>query len=191
MEALLIMIAALLADNLLLTKLFGIESFFGATQKTSVAVLYGVLVTSVTVSAGAVSLLFYNFVLKPFNIGFFKTFATVMIVSLFICIVQLVITSVYKNEDSDTENVLPLISSNCVILGSVLLCIENGLSFGMSFIYLLFAGLGFTLSMLVFSSVQKRLTVTDVPECFRGIPILLVSCALAAMAFAGFFGISF
>lgn len=191
MEALIILIAALLVDNLLLTKLFGVESFFGATQKTSGALLYGGLVTLVTVLAGTVALTFYNFVLEPLKIGYFKTFATVIVIALFICIVQFVITATYRKEDSAAECALPLISSNCVILASVLTCIESGLSFGMSLFFLLCSGLGFTLSMIVFSSIQKRLAVTEVPESFRGIPILLISCALVAMAFSGFFGISF
>lgn len=194
MEAILILICAILCDNLLLTKLFGVESFFTATEKPSGAALYGGLVTGVTVISGSAVFglsKLYAFMLNTKDVKLFTTFTSVIVISAIICAFQLVSSKISKRAHSAVEATIPLISSNCIVLGAVLTCIRNGLSFGMSLVYLLAAGIGFTFVMLVFSGVQKRLESSNVAECFRGIPILLISCALAAMAFSGFFGLSF
>jgi len=191
MEALVILITALLADNLLLTRLFGVESLFTATQKPSGAALYGGLVTLVTVTAGTVVLLINNFVLVPLKITFFRTFVSVIVITLIICVIQLISSSVLRKLNAQIESALPLISGNCVVLGSILLSIESSLPFGMSLLYLLFAGIGFSIVMLVFSSIMMKIEVSELPECIKGVPVILISCALVAMAFSGFFGISF
>ncbi len=191
MEAILVVLAAILVDNLLLTKLFGVESFFTATEKTSGSAIYGGLVTGVTIIAGTASLALYRFVFEPLNITFLVTFTSVIIITAVICLVQLVSSKISGIAHSVVEANLPVITSNCVVLGSILLCIENKLSFGMSVLFLLSSGIGFTFVMLVFSSIQKKFEDSDISESFRGIPILLLSCALAAMAFSGFYGLSF
>ncbi|MBE6587211.1 MAG: hypothetical protein E7647_02205 [Ruminococcaceae bacterium] len=191
MEAILVVLAAILADNLLLSRLFGIESFFTATEKPSGAALYGGLVTCVTVVAGSAVLALYKFVLAPLKITHFVTFLSVAVITCVICAIQLISSKVLGKAGNAVESALPVVSSNCVVIGSILLCIENGFSFPISVLFLLAAGVGFTLVMLVFSSVQMRLENSDMADSFRGIPILLISCALAAMAFSGFYGLSF
>lgn len=191
MEAILIVLAAILADNLLLSRLFGVESFFTATEKPSGAALYGGLVTLVTVVAGSAVLALYNFVLAPLKVTHFITFLSVLVITLVICAIQLVSSKISGKAHAAVEATLPVISSNCVVLGSILLCIENSFSFGLSVLFLLAAGIGFTFVMLVFSSVQRRLENSEMAYSFRGISILLISCALAAMAFSGFYGLSF
>lgn len=191
MEALVIFLGALLCDNFLLTRLFGVESFFTATEKPVGAALYGCLVTGVTVISGSAVIALYKFVFVPLDITFLVTFAAVMVITAITCAVQLISSKISKRTHSAVEAAIPMVSSNCIILGSVLICIENQLSFAMSVVYLLAAGLGFTLAMLIFCCVQKRLANTTMAESFRGIPILLLSAAIAAMAFSGFYGLSF
>ena len=191
MEAILIVLAAILADNLLLSRLFGVESFFTATEKPKGAALYGGLVTLVTVVSGSMILALYNFVLAPLKITHFITFLSVIIISFVICAVQIISSTISGKAHSAVEATLPVISSNCVVLGSILLCIENSYSFPISVLFLIGAGIGFTLVMLVFSSVQMKLENSDKADSFRGISILLISCALCAMAFSGFYGLSF
>ncbi|MBE6714224.1 MAG: hypothetical protein E7575_02915 [Ruminococcaceae bacterium] len=191
MESILIVISALLVDNFLLTKLFGIESIFVASEKPSHAALYGGLVTGITVVSGTLILALYNGILVKTEMTSVVTFASVIIINTLICAVQLLSARVSKKAHSAVEATLPMVSGNCVILGAVLLCIEQSLSFGMSVLFLLSAGIGFTFTLFVFCSVQKRLENTLPAESFRGIPILLVSAGLAAMAFSGFYGISF
>ena len=191
MDAILIVLAAILADNLLLSKLFGVESFFTATEKPKGAALYGGLVTCVTVIAGALVLALYNLVLAPLKVTHFVTFLSVIVITCVICAVQFVSSKISRKAHAAVEATLPVVSSNCVVLSSILLCIENSYSFPISVLFLIAAGIGFTLMMLVFSSVQMKLENSDMADSFRGIPILLISCALAALAFSGFYGLSF
>lgn len=191
MEAIIVVLGAILADNLLLSKLFGIESFFTATEKPANAALYGGIVTGVTVISGTAVLALYRFVFEPLKITYLTTFTAVIIITAVICAIQLISSKISHSAHAEVEAILPVITSNCIVLGSVLLCIESSLSFGMSMLYLLAAGVGFTFAMLVFSSVQKKLENSDMAHNFRGIPILLISAALAAMAFSGFYGFNF
>ncbi len=191
MEAIIFVIGAILVDNLLLSKLFGLESFFTASEKPANAAFYGGIVTGVTVISGTFILCLYNFVFEPLKITFLTTFTSVIVITAVVCAVQIIASKISKVVNAAVEAALPMVTSNCVVLGSVLLCIENDLSFGMSVLFLLAAGVGFTLAMLIFSCVQKRIEVSSTSDSFRGIPILLISAALAAMAFSGFFGLSF
>ena len=191
MESILIVFCAMLVDNFLLTRLFGVESFFTATEKPVGAALYGCLVTGVTVVSGTAIVSLYKFVLEPLNLRFLTTFASVIIITAITCAIQLISSGMSKKVHMAIEGAVPMVSSNCIVLGSVLLCIEKAYSIELSVIYLLSAGIGFTLAMLIFCCVQKRLSNTFMSESFRGIPILLLSAALAGMAFSGFYGLSF
>lgn len=191
MEALLVLFGALLADNLLLSRLFGIESFFATSEKTSKAAVYGAAVTVVTVLSGALSLAVYELVLTKLHITFMATFVSVLIISAVVCGMNLLSRTLSEKIHKFYMGNMPMIASNCVVLGSVMICIENGFSYGISMLYFLGAGIGFTIALLVFSSVRERLALSDPPKCFRGLPILLLSACFAAMAFSGFFGLSF
>ncbi len=191
MEALAILFGALLADNLLMNKLFGVESFFTSSEKPSRAAAYGGAVTIITFIAGALSLCVYELVLVPLHIGFMSTFVSVLIISATVYGANLLTEKISAKMHGFFGGVMPMISTNCVVLGSIVLCIENDISYGLSLLYLLGAGLGFTISVLVFSSVRERLAVSEPPRSFRGLPILLLSAFFAAMAFSGFLGLSF
>ncbi len=191
MGSMIIVFSALLADNLFFSRLFGVESFFVPSRKLSDAAAYGGIVTFVTVLSGAVSLALYNFVFSPLKLGAIMTFMSVLIISAVVCGVNFAIGKASGGNRAKFSASLPMITTNCVVLGSIMLAVENSLSYGMSVLYLLLAGVGFTLAMLVFSSVRERLELAEPPESFKGLPILLLSASFAAMAFAGFFGFSF
>lgn len=191
MEALLVLFGALLADNLLLSRLFGIESFFTTSEKASKAAAYGATVTAVTVLSGALSLAVYELVLAKLHITFMATFVSVLIICAVVCGINLLSRTVSAKFHSFYTGNLPMITTNCVVLGSIMICIENGISYAVSMLYLLGAGVGFTFALFVFSSVRERLDLSDPPRSFRGLPILLLSACFAAMAFSGFFGLSF
>ena len=191
MQAILVIIAALLVDNFLLSKLFGIETFFTASDKPSNAVLYGGLVTGITVIAGGATLALYKLVYLPLSITYLTTFSAVVIITALICAVQLFSSKVIKKYNATIEAALPMVSGNCVVLGAVLLAIENDLAFGTGLLFLLAAGIGFTFVLLIFCSVQMRMEIATPAESFRGVPILLIVAAIAAMAFSGFYGLSF
>ncbi len=186
-----IIIAAIFADNLLLSRLFGIESFFSSSEKRSSSLVYGGLVTLVTVIAGTVTVVLNRYVFTPLGIEYMSTFATAMVILAVICGLHLLSKRISeKLYVSFTVN-MPMISTNCVVMGAARMCTEYSLPIGQSALFLLAAGVGFTLSLLIFSSVQERLenvSMRAVPS-FRGLPILLLSAAFAAMAFAGFCGV--
>lgn len=190
MEAMLVIFTALLADNLLFTRLFGAESFFAPSKRAADAAAYGIIVTLVTVLSGAVSLALYKFVFSPLKLGYIITFISVPVISATVCGAHFAACKLGGKHRRFAADI-PLITTNCVVIGSIMLCVENSYSYGASLLYLLFAGLGFTLAMLVFSAVRERLELADPPECFEGLPILLLSASFAAMAFSGFYGLSF
>lgn len=191
MESMIIIFGALLADNLLLSHLFGVEEFFTPSRRLSKTAAFGGIVTLVTLLSGAISLALYNFVFSPLGMSSVATFLSVLIISGVACGINLLIRkTAHASSDRFAFNI-PMITTNCVVLGSIMLCVENSLSLGMSILYLLFAGLGFTLALIVFGSVRERLELADPPESFKGLPILLLSASFAAMAFAGFYGLSF
>lgn len=191
MQSILVILAALLADNFLLSKLFGVESFLTASEKPRHSALYGCLVTAVTVVGGGLSVALYKLVYKPLNITYLVTFSSVIIITATLCAFQLLSSKVLKKYNKSIQSALPMISGNCVVLGAVLLTIENELSFGASLLFLFAAGIGFTAVIMIFSSVQMKMELASPSESFRGIPILLITAALAAMAFFGFYGLSF
>ena len=190
METMIIIFAALLADNLLLSHLFGVEAFFTPSRRLSQTAAFGGLVTLVTLVSGAISLALYNFVFSPLGIGSASTFISVLIISGVVCGFNLIVRKMGASVDKFSLNI-PMITTNCVVLGSIMLCVKNSLSFGTSLLYLIFAGLGYTLALVVFASIRERLELAEPPESFKGLPILLLSASFAAMAFAGFYGLSF
>jgi len=191
MQALLVIIVALLADNFLLSRLFGVESFLTASEKPSSAALYGGLVTGVTVVAGGLSIALYKLVFAPLKINYMLTFSSVIIITAVICLFQLFSSKVLVKFSKSIEATLPMVSGNCVVLGAILLAVENELSFGVSLLFLLAAGIGFTFVIMIFSSVQIKMEMAAPAESFKGIPILLITAAIAAMAFSGFYGLNF
>ena len=191
MQALLVIIAALLADNFLLSRLFGVESFLTASEKPSSAALYGGLVTGVTVVAGGLSIALYKLVFAPLKINYMLTFSSVIIITAVICLFQLFSSKVLVKFSKSIEATLPMVSGNCVVLGAILLAVENELSFGVSLLFLLAAGIGFTFVIMIFSSVQIKMEMAAPAESFKGLPILLITAAIAAMAFSGFYGLNF
>lgn len=184
-----VILAAIFADNFLLARFFGIESFFSASEKKSTSLLYGALVTAVTVSAGTVAVVLNKFVFAPLNIEYMSTFVTALVIFSVICALHILSKKVSEKAYKRMSESVPLLSTNCVVMGAVRLCAENSLSMGNSVLFLLAAGVGFTVALLIFSAVQERLENVSCVPSFKGLPILLLSAAFAAMAFAGFAGL--
>lgn len=191
MNALLVLFSAILVDNLFMTKLFGIESFFTSPEKPSKSAAYGGIVLLVTFVSGSICLALNKFVFAYLKIGYVMTFVSVLVITAVIALTQiiskLISESFYKNV---TKN-MPILSTNCVIIGSIMICAESSLGYGMSLLYLIGAGVGFIIALLIFSAIRERLQLSDTSPSFEGIPILLLSVALCAMAFSGFTGLRF
>lgn len=183
-----IMLAGILTNNMVLSKFLGICPFLGVSKKVSTAFSMGVAVTIVMVIATAVTHPIYTYLLA----GRFEYLETIIFILVIASIVQLIETFLKKFVPPIYKALgiyLPLITTNCAVLGITMLNITDELNFVNSLFNALAAGLGFMLAMLLFSGVRQRMETSDVPEFLKGLPITLIAAALVSLSFLGFAGI--
>ncbi len=190
MDILLLIISAVLLENFIFVKFLGCCPFFGLSDKPSNAIGMGCAVTFVMTVATAATWFVYNVILVPLELAYLKTIAFILIIAALVQLIEMFLRKYVKSLYSALGIYLPLITTNCAILGCALLCVNNGYGFGKSVLYGFFSAIGFTMAIVVFAGVRARLEYADVPKCFKGIPIALVSAGLVAMAFSGFQGAS-
>ena len=147
-----------------------------------------VAVTLVMVVATAVTWTIYNYILSP-NYTYLETIVFILVIAAIVQLIEIVLKRYIKPVYNALGIYLPLITTNCAVLGITMLNITNGLNFVQSLFNALGAGLGFMLAMLLFSGVRERLETADIPEFLKGLPITLVAAALVALSFLGFAGI--
>ena len=160
--------------------------FLGLSDKTSNAVGMGLAVTFVMAVSTAVTWCIYHFVLVPAQLEYLKTIAFILVIAALVQLLEMFLRKMVPALYAALGIYLPLITTNCAILGSALLCIQNGYNFLESIIFSTGSALGFTMAIVIFSFVRERVALADTPKCFKGVPIALVTAGLIAMAFAGF-----
>lgn len=183
-----LLLAGLLTSNMVLSKFLGICPFLGVSKKVGTAFSMSVAVTLVMVISTAVTHPIYTHLLA----GRFEYLETIVFILVIAAIVQLIETVLKKFIPPVYKALgiyLPLITTNCAVLGITMLNITDGLNFVQSVFNALGAGLGFMLAMLLFSGVRERLETADIPEFMKGLPITLVSASLVSLSFLGFAGI--
>ncbi len=190
MDFLLIVISGLLLENFIFVKFLGCCPFFGLSDKPSNAIGMGCAVTFVMTVSTAATWFIYNIILVPLDLAYLKTIAFILIIASIVQIIEMFLKKYVKALYSALGIYLPLITTNCAILGCALLCVNNGYGFVKSVLYAFFSALGFTLAIVVFAGVRAKVEFADVPKCFKGIPIALVTAGLLAIAFSGFQGAS-
>ncbi len=183
-----IFISAMLIDNLVLSKFMGICPFLGVSKKVNSAFGMGIAVIFVMVSATIVTYPIYTFLLKPFGLEYLRTVAFILIIALFVQIVEIILKKTIPPLYKSLGVFLPLITTNCAVLGVTLLNIDNELNFINSLSNAIGGGLGFTLALLLFSGVRMKLETCDIPDAFKGVPITFVSASIVALSFMGFAG---
>lgn len=182
-----IALAAILVNNFVLSQFLGICPFMGVSKKVETALGMGMAVTFVMGVASAVNWPI-NELLNKLNLGFMQTVTFILVIA---SLVQFVEMFLQKSMPALYESLgvfLPLITTNCAVLGVVLLNTQYTFGFVQSVVYGVFGGLGFMLAICLFASVREKLEFADYPECFEGFPICLVSAGLLALAFMGFSG---
>ncbi len=188
-EMAIILLSAILVENFVLKRFLGICPFLGVSKKLDSAFGMSVAVTFVMVLSTAVTYPIYAGILEPSGYGYLQTIVFILVIAALVQLVEIVlkrhIPALYKS----LGIYLPLITTNCAVLGVTLLNFENGYTFAQSIVNSLGAGLGFMLAMVLFSGVRSRLEVADVPEAFKGLPITLVAAAIVSVAFVGFSGV--
>ena len=183
-----ILLGAILTNNMVLSKFLGICPFLGVSKKTDTALSMSIAVTLVMVVSTAVTWPIYHFILSP-NYTYLETIVFILVIAAIVQFIEIVLKRYIKPIYNALGIYLPLITTNCAVLGITMLNITNELGFVQSLVNALGAGLGFMLAMLLFSGVRERLETADIPEFLKGLPITLVAAALVSLSFLGFAGI--
>lgn len=184
-----ISLGAILINNFIMSQFLGCCPFFGVSKKIDTAVGMGMAVTFVMGLASAVTWLINTFVLLPLGLGFMQTVAFILVIATLVQFVEMFMMKSLPSLYQALGVFLPLITTNCAVLGVSLQNIQNGYNFIESVVYGITGGLGFTLSIVLFASIRERLSASaEYPKCFDGVPIALISASLMAMAFLGFSG---
>ena len=188
---LMIMFTAILTENFIFSRFYGCCPFLGVSDKPSTALGMGMAVTFVMTLSSAVTWAVYNYLLEPFGLEYLKTIAFILVIAAHVQYIEMFLKKNIPSLYSALGIYLPLITTNCAVLGAALVNIEEGYNFIESVVFGCSAALGFTLAIVVFAGVRERLVFANPPKAFRGFPILLISAGLAAMAFSGFSGMKF
>ena len=190
MEAILgILIAALLSQNFILVKFYGICPFMGVSKKIDTALGMGVAVTFVMALASALCWL-VNLILVKLNVQYMQTVAFILAIASIVQFVEMFLKKAVPALYKALGVFLPLITTNCAVLGVVLINVQEGYDLLLSTVNGAAGGLGFTLAIVLFASVRERVDKAEPPECFKGFPIALITAGLLALAFMGFSGLS-
>ena len=184
-----ILIAAILSQNFILVKFYGICPFMGVSKKIDTALGMGMAVTFVMALASAVCWLI-NEVLVMLGIQYMQTVAFILVIASLVQVVEMFLKKFVPALYKALGVFLPLITTNCAVLGVVLVNVQQGYNFLLSTVNGAAGGLGFTVAIVLFASVRERVNKADCPECFKGFPIALIAAGLLALAFMGFSGLS-
>lgn len=183
-----ILMTSVLVNNYVLSKFLGICPFLGVSKKTDQAVGMGVSVTFVMLLATAVTYPLQIYVLEPNGLGFLQTILFILVIAALVQFVEIVLKKYLPALHKSLGVYLPLITTNCAVLGVTLNNITDGYNFVESMTSSLGCGLGFLLAMVLFAGVRGRMEESNPPKAFRGIPITLVAASIVSLAFYGFTG---
>ena len=184
-----ILISTILVNNYIFAKFLGICPFLGVSSKTETATGMGVAVTFVVVIASAVTWLLQHFVLNVFGLEYLQTIVFILVIASLVQFVEMFIKKSSPSLYSAMGVFLPLITTNCMVLGVTVLNIQSDFNLFEAIINGLGASLGFTLALLLLSALRERMEIMPIPKPLQGVPIALVSAGLMAIAFMGFQGL--
>ena len=184
-----ILLSAILTENFILVKFYGICPFMGVSKKIDTALGMGMAVTFVMALASAACWAVSNLILQPLNLGYMQTVAFILVIASIVQVVEMFLKKSVPALYSALGIFLPLITTNCAVLGVALVNVQEGYNFLQSVVNGACGGLGFTLAIVLFAAVRERVDRTNCPECFKGFPLALISAGLMALAFMGFSGL--
>ena len=184
-----ILLTGILTENFVLSKFLGICPFLGVSKKASSSLGMGVAVTFVMIFATAATYPIYYGVLVPLEIEYMQTVAFILVIALLVQLVEMAMKKYMPPLYKALGVYLPLITTNCAVLGVTILNIDNGYGFGYSIVNAAGAGIGFLLVMLIFSGVRGRIERCNVPKALQGTSITLIAASIVSLAFIGFGGI--
>ncbi len=188
-EIIFIVIGAIFVNNIVLAQFLGCCPFLGVSKKLSSAIGMGMAVTFVLTLASVITWLVQVYLLERFDIGYLQTIAFILVIASLVQFVEMVIKKHSPDLYKALGVYLPLITTNCAVLGVALLNVERNYNFIEGLVYAVMAGIGFTIAIVIFASIRERLDVSETPKAFEGLPITLVTAALLSIAFMGFQGL--
>ncbi len=179
---------AILAENFILVKFLGICPFMGVSKKLDTSLGMGLAVIFVMALASAATWAVNEFLLVPLSLTYMQTVVFILVIAALVQFVEMFLQKALPALYQSLGIYLPLITTNCAVLGVALLNIQNGYTFLESVVYGITGGIGFTLAIVLFSSIRERLEDCDCPKAFRGFPLALIAAGLLALSFMGFSG---
>jgi len=189
MEYIFIIISAVFVNNIVLARFLGICPFLGVSTRISTASGMGAAVVFVMTLATMVTYLVNTYVLVPLGIGFMQTITYILVIASLVQMVEIILKKVSPPLYQALGVYLPLITTNCTILGVAILVVQNKYNLLESVVFAVANALGFTLALVIFSGIREKLELLNVPKAMRGVPIALVVAGLLSMAFMGFAGL--
>lgn len=199
MNLILVIITAALVNNVVLSQFYGLCPFLGVSKQLKTAAGMGAAVIFVVTVSSALCALLYNFVLVPFSLEYLRTIVFIVVIAALVQLVEMVLKKMSRGLYVALGVYLPLITTNCCVLGVTILAVQDyssvvteqgfGLAFAEALVCAAGAGVGFLVAMLLFCGVRQRVEAANPPESFKGLPITLVSAAITSMSFMGFGGL--
>ena len=185
----LILMGGVLVNNYVLNQFLGICPFLGVSKKVNQASGMGMAVIFVMLFATAATWPIHNLILVPLGLGYLQTIVFILVIATLVQFVEIILKRFIPSLHASLGIYLPLITTNCAVLGVTINNISAGYNFLESMVSSLGVGLGFLLAMLLFAGVRSKLDDSNAPKCFRGLPVTLIAASIVAMAFYGFAGI--
>ena len=189
MEYILIFISAIFVNNIVLSQFLGICPFLGVSKKVDTAMGMGAAVAFVLTLATIVTFLLQQFVLVPLHIEYLQTISFILVIASLVQIVEIILKKISPPLYQALGIFLPLITTNCAVLGVAILVIQKQFSLIESVVYAFSTAIGFALALIVFAGLREQLALTNVPKGMRGMSIVLITAGLLSLAFMGFSGV--
>lgn len=186
MEYILIIISAVFVNNILLAQFLGICPFIGVSNKVDTAIGMTGAVTFVMVIATIVTYLVQHYVLEPLGVVFMQTVSYILVIAALVQLVEIILKKVSPSMYQALGIFLPLITTNCAILGVAILAFQKDFNLAQSVVFAFANAIGFGLALVTFSGIREQLELADIPKGMRGVPIAFVIAGILAMAFMGF-----
>ncbi len=188
-ELLVILISSSLVNNVVLSQFLGLCPFLGVSKKTETATGMGVSVIFVITLASAVAGVIYKFILVPLNITYLQTIVFILVIAALVQFVEMFLKKYMKGLYESLGVYLPLITTNCAVLGVALTNVQKNYGILAGIVNGFATASGFTISIIILAGIREKIGYNDIPESFRGMPIVLVTAGLMAIAFCGFSGL--
>ncbi len=185
-----ILLAGILTENMVLAKFLGICPFLGVSKKVNTAMSMSLAVIFVMLISTLVTYPIYAYLLVPAGLEYLQTIVFILIIAALVQLVEIVLKKYMPPVYSALGIYLPLITTNCAVLGITILHFTKNLTFLEAIFNALGAGIGFLVAMFIFAGVRSKLEAADIPECLKGLPITLISASIVALSFLGFAGIA-